>query len=433
MNWISERKKLIGFLAIFLFIYFLPVDVNRFNDAIIGAFKLLKWYAKEHVILCLIPSFFIAGVITVFVSQAAVIKYFGVSAKKWLAYLVASISGTVLAVCSCTILPMFAGIYKRGAGIGPAITFLYSGPAINILSIMLTARILGFEMGIARVIGAVIFSVVIGLIMASIFPEKNKEKQAKQFNIPEMENNRVIWQTALHLLILILILVFVNWGEPLVDEGLWYLIYTARWFITAFCGLLLALSLIFIIKIRLIHVVIVVLAVLFTALLFPQFPLISFIVAVIGISIILSISSGEPQEWITETWGFAKQILPLLAAGVLVAGFLLGTPDEGGGIIPGDWIYAMVGGNTIIANIFASVIGALMYFATLTEVPILQGLMNNGMGKGPALALLLAGPAISLPNMLVIRGVLGNKKTMVFVLLVVVMAAISGWIYGSLF
>ena len=433
MNWIDERKKLIGFLAIFLFIYFLPVDVNRFNDAINGAFKLLKWYANEHVILCLIPSFFIAGVITVFVSQTAVIKYFGVSARKWLAYLVASISGTVLAVCSCTILPMFSGIYKRGAGIGPAITFLYSGPAINILSIMLTARIIGFEMGIARVIGAIIFSVVIGLIMASIFPERNKKNKVKQFNNPEMETSHDIWQTALHLLILIFILVLVNWRKPLVDHGLWHLLYTARWLVTAFCGLLLALSLIFILKIRQIHVVIVVLAVLFTALLFPQFPLVSFIVAVIGISIILSMSSGDPQEWISETWGFAKQILPLLAAGVLLAGFLLGIPDERGGIIPAEWIYTKVGGNTLIANIFASVVGAFMYFATLTEIPILQGLMNNGMGKGPALALLLAGPAISLPNMLVIRGVIGNRKTIVFVLLVIMMATMSGWIYGSIF
>lgn len=433
MNWKGELKILIGFLAVFLLAYFLPVDLERFNQAVMSSLTLTKWYAREHVLLCLVPAFFIAGVIAVFVSQASVIKYFGAATKKWISYLVASVSGTVLAVCSCTILPLFSGIYKRGAGIGPAVAFLYSGPAINILAIILTARILGAEIGIARVIGAVVFSVIIGLIMAFIYRREEQEKIAAQSAMPEIEEPRPIWQTAAHFFTLILILVFVNWGKPAGDQGLWAFIFNNKWLITGFFGLILAFTLVFIIRIKPLYIVFTGIAVVVTALLFPVFPLAAFLIAVIGISISISITPGEPQDWMSETWGFAKQILPLLAAGVMIAGFLLGTPDGGTGIIPDRWISSLVGGNSLFANFFASIIGAFMYFATLTEVPILQGLMNNGMGKGPALALLLAGPALSLPNMLVIRGVMGTGKTVVFVALVVIMATITGMLYGSLF
>lgn len=433
MDWKKEYKKLLIIIAVFFAAYFLPVEKARFIQAVHESLALVKWYAREHVLLCLIPAFFIAGVISVFVSQASVIKYFGVNAKKWLAYLVASVSGTILAVCSCTILPLFSSIHKRGAGLGPAIAFLYSGPAINILAIILTARILGPELGIARVVGAVVFSVVIGLIMHVIYRKEEKEKAEAQLLMPESEEKRPLWQTAFHFFILVAILVFANWGKPVATSSLWYSIWSVKWWFTAFFGLLFAVSLNRILEIRWQHILIAGLPVVLTALLFKSNPLIPFSLAVLGTSVLISRKEGEPQEWMAATWGFAKQILPLLAVGVLLAGFFLGSPKGGEGIIPSGWISSLVGGNSILSNFFASIAGAFMYFATLTEVPIIQGLIANGMGKGPALALLLAGPALSLPNMLVIRSVIGTQKTIVFVTLVVIMATISGIMFGYLF
>jgi hypothetical protein len=369
----------------------------------------------------------------VFVSQAAVVKYFGAKAKKWVAYLVASVSGTILAVCSCTVLPLFSSIHKRGAGLGPAIAFLYSGPAINILAIILTARILGFELGVARVIGAVTFSIVIGLIMSFIYRKEEKQKEAAQLSMPDVEEERPMWQTTLHFFILVAILVFVNWGKPDSSEGFWYFIFANKWFITGLFGLGFALSMTFIIKVRKLFVLNGTLAVIVTSFVFYANPIIPFIVGVIATTLALTFSEGEPNQWIGETWGFTKQIMPLLGAGVLVAGFLLGSQENPQGIIPNEWIANLVGGNSVFANFFASITGAFMYFATLTEIPILQGLINSGMGKGPALALLLAGPALSLPNMLVIRSVIGTQKTVVYVSLVVVMATITGLIYGMIF
>ena len=432
MNWKEQYKSFLWILGFFLFAYFMPTGNEKFNNAIIEAFGLAKWYAQEHVLLCLVPAFFIAGVISVFVSQAAVIKYFGAKAKKWLAYLVASVSGTILAVCSCTVLPLFSGIHKRGAGLGPAIAFLYSGPAINILAIILTARILGFELGIARVIGAVVFSIVIGLIMSFIYRKEEKAKKDEQLSLPEPEETRPFWKTSYHFFVLVAILVFANWGKPDTTEGFWYFIYDNKWFITGLFGVAFAFSLIFILKLNKFYVIAGSIIVIASAIIFSNNPIIPFTVSVVILTIILSISKGEPNEWMGESWGFAKQILPLLGAGVLVAGFLLGSPNSSNGIIPNEWISNFVGGNSVFSNFFASIVGAFMYFATLTEVPILQGLINNGMGKGPALALLLAGPALSLPNMLVIRSVIGTQKTLVYVTLVVVMATISGLIFGAL-
>ena len=433
MNWKDEYKPLLWILGFFLLAYFMPLQNAAFKEALFSAFELTKWYAQEHVLLCLVPAFFIAGVIAVFISQAAVIKYFGAGTKKWLSYLVASVSGTILAVCSCTILPLFSGIHKRGAGLGPAIAFLYSGPAINILAIILTARILGFELGVARVVGAISFSVVIGGIMAFIYRQEEAEKVASQMAMPLEEESRPLWQTAFHFFVLVFILIFVNWGKPDTDSGFWYFLYAQKWLITAGFGLLFTGSLIFILKLNKLWVGAATLLVLISALIWPATPLIPFVVAVVALSVILSLSHGEGEDWMNESWGFAKQILPLLAAGVLVAGLLLGTQDGGRGIIPNHWIAGLVGGNSLFANLFASIVGAFMYFATLTEVPILQGLLNAGMGKGPALALLLAGPALSLPNMLVIRGVIGTQKTVIYVSLVVVMATLSGIIYGTIF
>ncbi len=433
MDWKSEYKNFLWLTGIFLFAYYMPIDSQVFRDSIIDAFSLLKWYAQEHVLLCLIPAFFIAGVIAVFISQTAVIKHFGAKANKVKAYLIASISGTILAVCSCTVLPLFSSIHKRGAGLGPAIAFLYSGPAINILAIILTARILGLELGIARVIGAVSFSLIIGLIMGFIYRSEERERAEAQLALPEFDDQKPLWQTSLHFFILVAILVFVNWGKPAdTTESFWYHIYSNKWLITSLLGIAFAFSMIYIVGVKPKFVLIGSIAVILSIILSNN-PLVPFIVAIVATTIALTYTEGEGNQWLGETWGFTKQIMPLLGAGVLVAGFLLGSAEGNGGIIPKDLIFKLVGGNSLFSNLFASVVGAFMYFATLTEIPILQGLINNGMGKGPALALLLAGPALSLPNMLVIRSVIGTQKTIVYVVLVVIMATISGLIYGAIF
>ncbi len=433
MDWKEQYKSFLWITGFFLFAYFMPLGNPAFNAAIYDALELTKWYAQEHVLLCLVPAFFIAGTIAVFVSQASVIKYFGAKAKKWLAYLVASVSGSILAVCSCTVLPLFTSIHKRGAGLGPAITFLYSGPAINILAIILTARILGFELGIARVIGAVVFSIVIGLIMAFIYRKEEEEKAKAQLAMPDIPEERPMWQTATHFFILVAILVFATWGKPDTNEGLFYIIAKYKWLITGLFGIALSLSLMFILKLNKIWTSLGTLLVILLAIFYGEQPLIPYTAAIVVITLLLTFAKDEPNQWLGESWDLAKQILPLLGAGVLVAGFLLGRPGGGHGIVPQEWISAMVGGNSLFANFFASIVAAFMYFATLTEVPILQGLIHSGMGQGPALALLLAGPALSLPNMLVIRKVIGTQKTVVYVTLVVIMATISGMTYGAFY
>jgi uncharacterized membrane protein YraQ (UPF0718 family) len=433
MNWKSEYKSLLWIISIFLIIYFLPLDKYEFISSIQSALFLLKWYAREHVILCLIPAIFIAGAISVFISQTAIIKYFGVKAKKWIAYLVASVSGSILAVCSCTILPLFAGIYKRGAGIGPATTFLYAGPAINILAIILTARILGFELGLARVVGSVFFSVIIGLIMQRLFRKEEADRLEVQLSLPNEQKAHSVNQTISHFAIMIAILVVVTLAKPEQDSGFWYFVYGNKWIITSVLAILFMVNLVYILKIKVKYVIIMAIPVILSIYFLPGYQVIVFSIGIISLSILLSWQGEEAGQWLSTTWDLGKQILPLLAAGVLIAGFLLGAPHGHDGLIPRNWVAGVVGGNSLFANFFASVVGAFMYFATLTEVPILEGLIQNGMGKGPALALLLAGPALSLPNMLVIRSVIGIKMTSVFVTLVVVMATISGYIFGSLF
>lgn len=446
MDTKKELKTLFWIIAVFTAVFFLPLDSERFTTAVNATLDLAKWYAREHIVLCLLPAFFIAGVIAVFVSQGSVLKYFGANAKKWISYTVAAVSGGILAVCSCTILPLFTSIYKRGAGLGPAIAFLYSGPAISILSIILTARVLGFEMGVARVIGAVLFSVVIGLAMSFIFRNEEKAKKEEQMNIVPPPEKRPLWQTSFHFFTLVLILVFANWGAPAAsDTGLWYGIFTCKWYIVNVLSLLLCWSLVRILKLRALWVLLGAMATAVSALLAVLFvsnaklvPLVPMIVAVTALSVILLFDKREEdnREWALASWGFAKQIMPLLAIGVVTAGFLLGSTHDNtaiAGIIPNSWIEWAVGGNSLLSNFFASFTGAFMYFATLTEVPIIQGLLASGMGKGPALALLLAGPSLSLPNMLVIRGVLGTKKTVVYVALVIIMATISGFVFGNFF
>ena len=439
MNWKQEWKPLSAILLVFAICYWLPVDwlqaSRRVENAVWESLHLVKWYAQEHVLLCLVPAFFIAGAVGVFVSQAAVMKYLGPRASKPLAYGVASVSGSILAVCSCTILPLFAGIYRMGAGLGPASAFLYSGPAINILAIVLTAAVLGPEMGIARALGAVGFAIIIGLLMHFFFRKEELAKVAAAANLPEPEVARPLWQNALYFGSMVGILVFANWGKPAEPVGFWQLIYAGKWLLTSFFALGLALVLVAWFQVGKLRMLLAVLPVAGLALALPQHPALAFVAGTVGLSLLTAGAgdeNGELSEWFASSWDFAKKILPLLFWGVLVAGALLGRPDHEG-LIPSGWIAGLVGGNSLGANLFASVVGAFMYFATLTEVPILQGLLGAGMGKGPALALLLSGPALSLPNMLVIRSVMGTKKTVVFVSLVILMATLSGLIYGALF
>ncbi len=443
----KELKILFWIAVVFAAAFFLPIENTRFNTAIAATLDLVKWYAREHVVLCLLPAFFIAGVIAVFVSQGSVLKYFGANAKKWLAYTVAAVSGTILAVCSCTILPLFSSIHKRGAGLGPAIAFLYSGPAINILAIILTARILGFEMGVARTIGAVLFSVIIGVSMSLIYRKEEKLKREEQMNIQLPPEKRPMWQTSFHFFVLVLILVFANWGKPSADDtsSTWFYIWSYKWWITGGFSILLMYSLIRILKIHWMWVIAGGILTALSGFLAFEFienaklaPLVPMLIGIAALSIMTLFDKRDQdnKEWTYSTWGFAKQILPLLAVGVITAGFLLGSTHDDvsiAGVIPNEWISFLVGGNSVFSNFFASIVGAFMYFATLTEVPILQGLIASGMGKGPALALLLAGPSLSLPNMLVIRGVIGTQKTVVYVLLVIAMATLSGLIYGFFF
>jgi uncharacterized membrane protein YraQ (UPF0718 family) len=429
MDWKAEWKTLVLIVALFLAMFYLPVGRSRFDGAILESLQLAKWYAREHVLLCLIPAFYIAGAISVFVSQDSVMKYLGARANKVLAYGVASVSGTVLAVCSCTVLPLFAGIYKMGAGLGPASAFLYSGPAINVLAIILTARILGFQIGFARAAGAVGFSIVIGLLMHLIFRKEESEK-AEGFKLPPAGATRPLWQTAAYFGAMVAILVFANWGRPSEPVGFWQAVFAVKWPLTAVAAALLGLMLATWFSVRWWKVSLAALPPLLLAVLYPQYPVLAFAAGSIGLAVVLSTEEGEAQQWLAASWGFTKQILPLLLIGVLVAGALLGRPGHEG-LIPSGWVSGAVGGNSLGANAFASIAGAFMYFATLTEIPILQGLLGSGMGQGPALALLLAGPALSLPSMLVLRGILGAKKTVAFVALVVVMATVTGMIYGS--
>jgi uncharacterized membrane protein YraQ (UPF0718 family) len=431
MSWKGQWKPLAIITAVFIAAFFLPVGLPRFDNAVLEAFHLVKWYAREHVVLCLLPAFLIAGAIAVFVRKESVMKYLGARAPKPVAYGVASVSGSILAVCSCTVLPLFAGIYRMGAGLGPATAFLYSGPAINVLAIILTARVLGPELGFARAVGAVTFSVVIGLLMHLIFRKEELEKADAQAAMPELEVVRPLWQNGVYFALMVAILVFANWGKPEQGAGAWAAIYSSKWLVTSILALGLGVVLASWFRLGALRLLFVAIPVAVLALVAREHPIIPFAAGIIGLGAVTSVRDDEMGEWFESSWGFAKQILPLLLFGVLIAGALLGRPGNEG-LIPSSWVEGAVGGNSIRANLFASVAGAFMYFATLTEVPILQGLIGSGMGKGPALALLLAGPALSLPNMLVIRSIMGTKKTLVFVGLVIVMATVSGVLYGAI-
>ncbi len=433
----KELKIFAAFVGVFLIAYFLPLNDTKVKTAILEAFELLQWYARNHTLACVLPALFIAGAITTFLSKESVLKHLGPKANKAEAYSVASVSGTVLAVCSCSVLPMFAGIYKVGAGLGPAATFLYAGPAINVLALFLTARVLGFQLGIARVIGAMVFGVIIGLIMAVLFRKDEEARTQATLKLPDPPAaQRPLYQSALMLLAMVAFLVFSDWYNPgdknvrmnngtefaavqqyemsgqydlrlkepalghqtgevvrvskadiasIVDVETWVTrIHHVRWLLAGAMGLLVVLM------------------------------------------SVTWLNKAEFTEWMANTWTFSKLLIPLLFGGVFIVGFL-------GALLPEEKVAALVGDDGFMSNFIASFIGCLFYFATLTEIPILQTLMQNGMATGPALALLLAGPALSIPSILVIRSIIGNVKTTVFVSLVVIMATIVGMGYGAMF
>jgi len=430
IDWKTEWRPLVWMIAAFAVFFWLPIGWPRFDGAVTEALALTRWYAREHVLLCLVPAFFIAGAIASFVSQAAVMKYLGPKAPKIVAYGVASVSGTILAVCSCTVLPLFAGIHQMGAGLGPATAFLYSGPAINVLAIVLTASVLGAKLGAARAVGAVLFALVVGALMALIFRRSEQDRVAAAMAMPEPDDVRPLGQVAAFFAAQVAILVFANWARPDDPTGIWFAIWRAKWWLTSAGAVALGLVLVRWYTLAAWKAVAIALPTAALALVRPEHPELAFAVGVIGLAVVTARDRGELGQWFASSWGYAKQILPLLLGGVLVAGLLLGRPGNEG-LIPSVWVEGAVGGNGVAATLFASVAGALMYFATLTEVPILQGLIGAGMGPGPSLALLLAGPALSLPNMIVIASVIGWRKTSVYIGLVVVMATVTGLLYGT--
>ncbi|MFH1066564.1 MAG: permease [bacterium] len=431
MNWKNEWKSFAAIIGGFLLLLHLPIAWPRFDEALIEALALAKYYAQGHVLATLIPAFFIAGAIGVFVSKGDIMRYLGPSANKFLAYGVASVSGTILSVCSCTVLPLFAGIYRRGAGLGPAIAFLYSGPAINVLAITLTARVLGWQIGLARALGAIGFSIFIGLVMSFIFrhEEISKTNHASALEADEEHSHHPWQQTSLYFLSLVAILIFANWGGA--ESGFFAAVHRIHWLLTGIAAIGLAVALVAWFGAKLWKVIAAVLFTALTPVFFPHRPEIAFIVGIIGLTFVTSTEKGEPSEWFQASWNFVKQIAPLLLIGILITGFLFGGSGSSG-LVPSEWVTAAVGGNSLSANFISAILSAFMYFCTLIEVPVVQGLMNAGMGKGPALALLLAGPALSLPSMLALRAFIGTKKTVVYISLVVVMATLTGWIFGMM-
>ncbi len=429
MNWKVEGKYLFWMIIIFAGIYFMPAGTPRFDNAVDESLYLIRSYAREHVIFCLIPAFFIAGAMARFLNQNSVIRYLGPGANRFVAYGLSSVSGSILAVCSCTVLPLFAGIYRVGAGLGPATAFLYSGPAINVMAIIVTSRVLGAELGTVRALSAVAFSLLIGIFMHLLNRREEEKRETPEMVIPDDEKGRPLWQGAAFFATLVAILIFANWGRPGYESGFIYLVWLYKWKISGFFFAALGVILVRWFGLSSWKAPAAGVPVIIIAIIYQDIPIIGFSAGIVGLSAVIATGDENLRGWFEETWGFAKQIMPLLLIGVLAAGFFLGRPGHEG-IIPSRVVEAWLGGNGLGANFFASFAGAFMYFATLTEVPILQGLLGSGMGKGPALALLLAGPALSLPNMLVIRSVLGTRKTIMYSLLVIVMSTAAGIIYG---
>ncbi|MGB2824806.1 MAG: permease, partial [Phycisphaerae bacterium] len=413
MTWRDEWKKLTWIVGIFLACFWLPVDWARFEGGVSEALRLAKWYARQHVLLCLVPAFFIAGGIGVFVSQNSVMKYLGAKANKVLAYGVASVSGTILAVCSCTVLPLFAGIYRMGAGLGPATAFLYSGPAINVLAIILTARVLGLELGIARAVGAVVFSVAVGVAMHLIFRKEEARRAELQAAMPEPQVSRPLWKNASLFAAMVGILVFANWARS-GDVRAVFLCCPGGLSLYQVEGTVVERDeksvtvldtsghKVRIPADRLKRMVDSPKNTVYDRIHYVRWALVVGLLLAFGAMVLKWLNRGECAEWLDASWGFAKQILPLLLIGVLLAGLLLGRPAHEG-LIPNRYVEMLVGAEPdmflritgltggsaegslratwpIWSNLMASLAGALMYFATLTEVPILHGLLGAGMG-----------------------------------------------------
>jgi uncharacterized membrane protein YraQ (UPF0718 family) len=431
----KDTRKFLWLVGIFLMAYFLPLGNPMVSNAILEAFRLLQWYAVNHTLACVVPAMFIAGAISTFLSQASVIRHLGPSANPVAAYSVASVAGVVLAVCSCSVLPMFAGIYTMGAGLGPASAFLYSGPAINVMAVFLSARVLGTDIGIARAVGAIAFAVIIGLLMAVIFRRSEQKRMQIAMQNPEPPPGpRSLWQTSLYFLCMILFLVFSDWYNTndvsirmkdgtVIEANIRYSTvdsidiqkYEAGGRLSTDVGRLNRSDLMEIKPMPSVTMTI--------------HSIKWYLAGAMGLAVLLMVwrwfSKAEVKEWMQATWDFGLMIVPLLFGGVFFTGFI-------GSLMPEKYVAAFVGGNGLLSNFAAAFIGMLWYFATLTEIPIVEMLMRLGMGKGPALALLLAGPALSVPSILVINKIMGWRKTVVFCALTVIMSTVVGWLFGMI-
>lgn len=417
MNIKEELKTLTLFIVIFAFLYFFPAEKRIIQGTTEGVL-LLNWYAKEHVLFCLIPAFFIAGAIATFISKESVLKHFGPGSSRVKAYLIASVSGAILAVCSCTILPLFAGLYFQGAGIGPATTFLYSGPAINILAIVLSARVLGLKIGVARAIGSITMGILVGLLMGVTFKKSEKKRIESIISSTTGPQGLSLFQSASFVATLCAILIVATSSFSFK----WELLFAI------FLILLLELNLYF--KIPKMWLIAIGLVVLMAGLIQP-YKEIPYIVGIILISFVANKDKKLLKEWFTNSYILAKQIFPLLFIGVFLSGFFLGNINREG-YIPRKIIEGLLGGEDILTHLFSAIVTALMYFATLTEVPIIQGLMAQGVKAGPALTMLLAGPAVSLPSILVLKSTIGPKRTLTYVSYVVIVSTLYGYLFQLL-
>lgn len=440
MEWRNEWRRMVWVAAGFIACYLLPVGVPRFDNAVGEALAQVRWYAREHVLLGMVPAFFIAGAIRAFVRREAVLKYLGAGAPRAVAFSVAAVSGAILTVCSCTVLPLFSGIYKMGAGLGPACTFLYSGPAINVTATIITARVLGLELGVARAVGAVVFSVVIGVAMWALFRRGAGGEEAGGGRLDEgvaaaAGGGRRAWQTALFFGCLVGILVAANWEgtEAAHAHGEAAHCETGpgggNWAVAALLAVALGGMLARWFGVRVWKLAVLAAGVACAGWATGWQPVAMFTAGALGLAAVAFSEKGEMGAWAAASWDSASFILPLLLVGILISGFLLGSAG-GEGVVPSAWVTRAVGGDSLRAAFVASACSALMYFSTCTEVPVLQGLIGAGMGKGAVLALMLAGPALSLPGLLMVHRVLGLKKTAVFASLVVCMATLTGWFYG---
>lgn len=371
---IAEPWKLAALVGAFLVFYFAPLgDLGA--GRLQPAFALLHEYARAHVLTCLVPAFFIAGAIAVYLNKGAVLRYLGPEARRIISYPLASLSGGVLAVCSCTVLPLFAGIFKRGAGLGPAIAFVFTGPAINVTAIFLTASVLGWQFAAFRLGAAMLIAIVAGLVMVALFERGRTDEGEKPWSA----------------------------GADAEDPG----------YPGAAVGVFLGAQL-FILVVLGIGAI-------------P--PIAKLAVVAVGLAAVLWVTfarfrSPDRHAWIDETWTFTKQIMPLLFVGVFLAGMIAA-------FLPERMVAGTVGGNGLAANAVASVSGALMYFATLTEIPILQSLMRLGMGDGPVMAMLLTGNALSIPNLIVLNRILGPRRTATYLAITVSMSIVAGLLFGS--